>query len=234
MGLVQTSSSCTCQPCKYALSPPPPHFFFPLLYLLPYTHSLTLTSSHSSHTPHPHTSHSHSSHSSHTPHPHTPHTDTENVFRLMVWVLDDRQKKQLHPSFRLPSCTCQPCMYVITFPTSSTSSHFLFPLLYLLPYIPHTHPSLFLPSHTSPSLLTLTLTLTPHTSPSLLTLTLHHSLLTPHSPSYSTLLTQTENEFPLMVWVLDDRQKRQLHPLTPSHSHTEQSWSGYGQLFILQ
>ena len=90
-------------------------------------------------------------------------------------------------SFRLPSCICQPCMYVCTLPTSSTSSHFLFLLLYPLPY------------------------------------------LTPH-----TLHIDTENVFCLMVWVLDDRRKKQLHPLTPSHSQIEQSWSGYGQSFILQ
>ena len=136
-------------------------------------------------------------------------------------------------------------MYVCTLPTSSTSSHFLFPLLYPLPY---NHTSLFPPSHSS---------LTPHTphpphphshsssysSHSLLTphphpytphtphitLTLNHTphssltvTLTPHTPH-----TDTEKVFPLMVWVLDDRQKKQLHPLTPSHPHTEQSWSGY-------
>ena len=65
---------------------------------------------------------------------------------------------------------------------------------------------------------------------SLLTLTsLHSPSLTPHTPHID-----TENVFRLMVWVLDDRQKKQLHPLTPSHSHIEQSWSGYGQLFLLQ
>jgi len=148
-------------------------------------------------------------------------------------------------SFRLPPHTCQPCMstlyvnlvcqpcmYVCTLPTSS--SHFLFPLFYPLPYTHTSHSPLTLPT------LTL-LTLTPHTSPSpspphsfltLLTLTLtltltHHH--TPHTPH-----TDTKNVFHLMVWVLDDGQKKHLHPLTPSHSHIGQSWSGYGQSFILQ
>ena len=111
-------------------------------------------------------------------------------------------------SFRLPSYTCQPCMYVCTFPTSSTSSHFLFPLLYPPPYTP---------SHSLLTLPTLTLT------------SLHSPSLTPHTPHID-----TENVFRLMVWVLDDKQKRQLYPLTPSNSQIEQSWSGYGQSFILQ
>ena len=88
----------TCQPCMYALSPPPPllHFLFPLLYPLPY-----LT---------PHSSHPHTNFLTLTvtlTH-HTPHTDTENVFHLMVWVLDDRQKKRLHPLPLTPFPTSKP------------------------------------------------------------------------------------------------------------------------------
>ena len=61
-------------------------------------------------------------------------------------------------SFRLPSCTCQPCMYVCTFPTSLTSSHFLFPL----------HPLPYLTTHSSH----------PHTN--FLTLTVDHSSHSSH------------------------------------------------------
>ena len=124
MGLVQTSSSYMSTVyvnlvCMYALSPAPLHtssFLYLILSLTPisHTHPSLFPPSHSSLTPHTHSSHltltltPHSSHSLHSSHthprshslltltPHTPHTDTENVFRLMVWVLDDRQKKQLH------------------------------------------------------------------------------------------------------------------------------------------
>ena len=108
---------------------------------------------------------------------------------------------------------CEPCMYVcmhsphhllhlFTLPLSSTLSSPLHPYFTLTPHSSH--------PHTPHSLLTLT----PHTSPSYsshshspsITLTPH----TRHSPSHSllTLLTDTENVFPLMVWVLDDRQKK--------------------------
>ena len=104
-------------------------------------------------------------------------------------------------SFRLPSCTCQPCMYVWTFPPPPPlhTSSFLYFILSLT------------------SLLTLpTLTLT----------SLHSPSLTPHTPH-----TDTEDVFRLMVWVLDDRQKKQLHPLTLTPSHRaklEWTWSvGY-------
>ena len=147
-------------------------------------------------------------------------------------------------SFRLPSYTCQPCMYVcmhfphllhlFTLPISSTLSS----SLHSLTLTPHSsHPHLTLPyTHPSYSLLTFhphtPHTLTPHTScflyfilslTSLLTLptltltSLHSPSITPHTPHID-----TENVFCLMVWVLDDRQKKQLHPLTPSHSHIEQ------------
>jgi len=71
--------------CMYALSPPPLHTSYFLYFILSLTSllthpTLTLTSLHSPSLT-----------------PHTPHTDTENVFRLMVWVLDVRQRKQLHP-----------------------------------------------------------------------------------------------------------------------------------------
>ena len=104
------------------------------------------------------------------------------------------------------------CMYALSPPLHTSS--FLYFILSLTP-IPHTHPSLFRPSHSSPSLITLTLTLTPYTSPSpshsshsLLTLL---TLLTSHSPSVTllTLLTHrhthfslsshTENVFPLIL-----------------------------------
>ena len=50
----------------------------------------------------PPTSHC-SSHSPPLPPPHPlTHTGTENVFRLMVWVLDVRRRKQLHSPHTLP------------------------------------------------------------------------------------------------------------------------------------
>ena len=85
------------------------------------------------------------------------------------------------------------------------------------------------PLHTS-SFLYFILSLTSLLTLPTLTLTSLHSLLT----LLTYTIVDTENVFRLMVWVLDDRKKKQLHLLTPSHSHTEQSWSGYGQLFILQ
>ena len=70
------------------------------------------------------------------------------------------------------------------------------------------------PLHTS-SFLYFILSLTSLLTLPTLTLTsLHSSSLTSHTPH-----TDIENVFPLMVWVLDDRQKKQLHSLTPSHSH---------------
>ena len=121
------------------------------------------------------------------------------------------------PSYLLPSFHRAPCS--CTLPNSPTS----------------TLSSLTLTLHSS-NCHTHLLTLTPYTphslSHSLLTLLTHSS----HTPHPHTPHTDTENVFPLMVWVLDDRQKKQLHPFTPSHrpTLTQQSWSGYGQSFILQ
>ena len=133
------------------------------------------------------------------------HTSTFLYFILLL-TLPHTHSSLFPPS---PHTTLHsPLILTPDFPPSHSShsshthsSHFLFPLLYPLPYLtPHSsHP------HTN------FLTLTPHT-----------------------LHIDTENVFRLMVWVLDDRQKKQLHPLTPSHSQIEQSWSGYGQSFILQ
>ena len=119
-------------------------------------------------------------------------------------------------SFRLPSCTCQPCMYVLSPPPPPLhTSYFLYYILSLTSLL--TLPTLTLTSLHS---------LTPHTDienvfrlfpfslspPPLFTLlTLH----TPHTPH-----TDTENLFRLTVWVLDDREKNSFTPLTPSHPPT--------------
>ena len=97
---------------------------------------------------------------------------------------------------------CEPCMYVCTFPTSSTSSHFLFPLLYPLPFLtPHS-------SHPHTNFLTLTLTHSSHShSPSI--------TLTPHTPHPHNPHTDTENVFCLMVWVLMTDKRNSFIPSHP-------------------
>ena len=99
-------------------------------------------------------------------------------------------------SFRLPSHTCQPCMYVctllhllhlFTLPLSSTLSSPLHPYLTLTPHsshphTPHPHTHLTHSSH-------LTLTLLTHSSHLTLslTLTLHPHPHTPHTHSSHSL-----------------------------------------------